>query len=82
MKIILKRKSLNRFSKRLLPGRSRSGSVKVPSGGPGIPDIALNEKGIGKADLLDGDISESSINTLVKNKVLEEFEVVVPRFGF
>ncbi|MCU0368292.1 MAG: primosomal protein N', partial [Cyclobacteriaceae bacterium] len=32
--------------------------------------------------LLAPDISESSLSTLIKNEVLEEFEVVVPRFGF
>lgn len=42
----------------------------------------LNQKGLLGAKLLDGEISESSIATLIKNKVLEEFEVVVPRFGF
>lgn len=40
----------------------------------------LNKKGISKNDLLDQEISESSVGTLIKNKVLEEFEVVVPRF--
>ncbi len=42
----------------------------------------LNQQGLHKAKLIDGDISESSINTLIKNNVLEEFEVIVPRFGF
>jgi primosomal protein N' (replication factor Y) (superfamily II helicase) len=42
----------------------------------------LNQQGIGKSNLLDQEISESSVNTLIKNKVLEEFEVIVPRFGF
>ncbi|MEY4930378.1 MAG: primosomal protein, partial [Bacteroidota bacterium] len=42
----------------------------------------LNQQGIHKSKLMDGDISESSIGTLIKNKVLEEFEVIVPRFGF
>ncbi|HEX8061126.1 MAG TPA: primosomal protein N', partial [Cyclobacteriaceae bacterium] len=36
--------------------------------------------GISKADLLDHEISESSASTLVKNEILEEYEVVVPRF--
>jgi primosomal protein N' (replication factor Y) len=40
----------------------------------------LNKKGIAKNTLLDHEISESSLQTLVRNKVLEEFEVVVPRF--
>ena len=42
----------------------------------------LNLQGLPKSKLLDGEISESSIGTLIKNKVLEEFEVIVPRFGF
>lgn len=42
----------------------------------------LNHRGLAKNKLLDAEISESSINTLVKNKILEEFEVIVPRFGF
>ncbi|MEI9919785.1 MAG: primosomal protein N' [Bacteroidota bacterium] len=40
----------------------------------------LNKKGIAKSELLDHEISESSATTLIKNKILEEFEVVVPRF--
>ena len=42
----------------------------------------LNHQGLAKNKLLDTEISESSINTLVKNKILEEFDVIVPRFGF
>lgn len=42
----------------------------------------LNEQGIRKATLLTGDVSESSLSTLIKQKILEEFEVIVPRFGF
>ncbi|MFM7485544.1 MAG: primosomal protein N', partial [Cytophagales bacterium] len=42
----------------------------------------LNQKGISKSKLVDEGISESSLNTLIKNKVLEEFEVIIPRFGF
>lgn len=41
-----------------------------------------NKTGVSKKGLLEGDISESSLNTLIKNEVLEEFETVVPRFGF
>lgn len=40
----------------------------------------LNKKGIAKSTLLDHEISESSLRTLVRDKVLEEFEIVVPRF--
>ncbi len=42
----------------------------------------LNQQGIGKSTLLDHEISESSVTTLIKNNILEEFEVIVPRFGF
>lgn len=42
----------------------------------------LNEQGMRKVTLLAGDVSESSLATLIKQKVLEEFEVIVPRFGF
>lgn len=41
-----------------------------------------NKSGIAKKTLLDGDISESSVNTLIKHEILEEFDTVVPRFGF
>jgi primosomal protein N' (replication factor Y) len=47
---------------------------------PVFTDVALNKAGVAKAELVDADISESSLSTLVKNNVLEEFEVVVPRF--
>ncbi len=42
----------------------------------------LNTKGIAKSVLVNEDISESSLSTLIKNKIFEEFEVIVPRFGF
>jgi primosomal protein N' (replication factor Y) len=42
----------------------------------------LNEKGLTKASLVKEDISESSLNTLIKRGVFEEFDLVVPRFGF
>ncbi|MEX1241291.1 MAG: DEAD/DEAH box helicase, partial [Cyclobacteriaceae bacterium] len=41
-----------------------------------------NKTGISRKDLLNGDVSESSLNTLIRNETLEEFETVVPRFGF
>lgn len=40
----------------------------------------LNKKGIAKNKLLDEEISESSLGTLIKNRILEDFEIVVPRF--
>ncbi|WP_254164388.1 replication restart helicase PriA [Chryseosolibacter histidini] len=49
---------------------------------PVLHDHANNKTGITKKDLLTDDISESSLHTLIKNNVFEEFEIVVPRFGF
>lgn len=42
----------------------------------------LNAKGISKSAFVSETISESSLNTLIKNRILEEFEIIVPRFGF
>lgn len=49
---------------------------------PVFSNPELNEQGIQKSKLLQTDISESSLNTLIKQNILEEFEVIVPRFGF
>lgn len=49
---------------------------------PVFQNKSLNLKGISKSELLSDNLSESSLLTLIKNKILEEFEVVVPRFGF
>ena len=49
---------------------------------PVLQHAKENKKGISRKVLLEGDISESSVNTLMKNGVLEEFEIVVPRYGF
>jgi primosomal protein N' (replication factor Y) len=49
---------------------------------PLLSDADANKKGLSKKNLTDQDISESSVQTLIKNKILEEFEVIVPRFGF
>lgn len=49
---------------------------------PVFSNPGLNEQGIPKSKLLQTDISESSLNTLIKQNILEEFEVIVPRFGF
>lgn len=49
---------------------------------PVFTQVSLNQQGLLKSKLIDGEISESSVATLVKKKILEEFEVVVPRFGF
>jgi len=47
---------------------------------PIFDDPDLNEKGMEKKTLLKNDLSISSYNTLVKNKILDEFEIFVPRF--
>ncbi len=49
---------------------------------PVLHDPAANKKGMAKKDLSKEDVSESSLNTLVKHGILEQFEVIVPRFGF
>jgi primosomal protein N' (replication factor Y) len=47
---------------------------------PVFHNADLNKTGVKKSHILDEEISESSLATLVRNKILEEFEVVVPRF--
>ncbi|NJM26459.1 MAG: primosomal protein N' [Bacteroidia bacterium] len=42
----------------------------------------LNKAGVRKSLLVHADVSASSIQTLVKNGVLDEFDVTVPRFAF
>jgi len=42
----------------------------------------LNTRGMPKAKILAAEISPASFYLLLKNKVLEEFEIAVPRFGF
>lgn len=42
----------------------------------------LNTRGILKKALLGNDLSESALQTLCKHTILEEFDVIVPRFGF
>jgi primosomal protein N' (replication factor Y) (superfamily II helicase) len=39
-----------------------------------------NKAGVTRRSLLSEDISESSLNTLIKSNVFEEFEVIVPRY--
>ncbi len=39
-----------------------------------------NKDGLSKKKLLTEEISESSLSTLVKNNVFEEFDIIVPRF--
>lgn len=47
---------------------------------PVFQNEALNAKGIAKRVLLHDGISESSINTLVRNKIFESFQNIIPRF--
>ena len=48
---------------------------------PVLQDLATNKKGISRKALVSSGISESSLNTLVKNAIFEEFESIVPRFA-
>jgi primosomal protein N' (replication factor Y) len=48
---------------------------------PVIKQASSNQIGISRSQLLKSDISESSLNTLVKNGVFEEFEKILSRFG-
>lgn len=48
---------------------------------PLFSDASLNSNGQSKSELLEGE-STSSLNTLIKNKIFEEFETIIPRFGF
>jgi primosomal protein N' (replication factor Y) (superfamily II helicase) len=47
---------------------------------PVLSKPETNQFGITKKKLLQDDLSESSLNTLIKNKVFEDFETVVSRF--
>jgi primosomal protein N' (replication factor Y) (superfamily II helicase) len=47
---------------------------------PVLQNAASNKNGISKKELLADDLSESSLQTLIKNQILEEFELVIPRF--
>jgi len=49
---------------------------------PVLQSPAANKTGMSRKDLLNGDVSGSSLATLMRSGVLEEFETVVPRFGF
>jgi len=46
---------------------------------PVLQDAQTNKNGVSKKNLLGGDISESSLATLIKNSIFEEFEVVISR---
>ena len=45
-----------------------------------LQDVGANKNGVSKKILVQGDISESSLNTLVKNEIFEEYEIIVSRF--
>ncbi len=47
---------------------------------PMLQNVEMNKNGTSKNKLLSGDISESSLATLIKNSIFEEFEVVISRF--
>ncbi|MBZ0246119.1 MAG: primosomal protein N' [Cyclobacteriaceae bacterium] len=48
---------------------------------PVFKDPSLNDNGQSKSQLSEGE-SSSSLNTLIKNKIFDEFETIIPRFGF
>lgn len=47
---------------------------------PVMHDAAVNKNGLSKKSFLSENISESSINTLIRNNIFEEFETIVSRF--
>ncbi|MCE2894879.1 MAG: primosomal protein N' [Flammeovirgaceae bacterium] len=49
---------------------------------PAFSHPELNQRGMAKSELLKKEISPAAYASLVKAKILEEFEIAVPRFGF
>lgn len=47
---------------------------------PVLQNPGCNRQGLDKSELVQGEVSPSSIKTLVKNEVFEEFEEIIPRF--
>lgn len=47
---------------------------------PVLQNPGSNKSGIRRKRLIDENISESSVNTLIKHGILEEFEIIVSRF--
>src|SRR5690606_37742533 len=47
---------------------------------PVMQDPATNKQGMSRKQLVDDNISVSSLNTLIRNNIFEEFDVVVSRF--
>lgn len=48
---------------------------------PVLRNPEVNQKGLDKSSFTQADLSESSLQTLIKNGVFEIFEVIVSRFG-
>jgi primosomal protein N' (replication factor Y) len=49
---------------------------------PAFSHPELNQRGMAKSTLLAKEVSPAAYASLVKAKILEEFEIAVPRFGF
>lgn len=47
---------------------------------PVFKDPKLNAKGLAKSILTQGNTSASSLKTLIKNKIFEEYEIIISRF--
>lgn len=47
---------------------------------PVLQDATSNEEGISRKKLLADDLSESSLNTLIRNNIFETFEIIISRF--
>ncbi len=49
---------------------------------PVLQQPESNKNGMSRKALAAGDVSDSSITTLIRHEILEEFDTIVPRFGF
>ena len=49
---------------------------------PVLHSPEANKVGMAKKLFVESELSDSAVSTLIKNNILEEFETVVPRFGF
>ncbi|MCX8491940.1 MAG: primosomal protein N', partial [Cyclobacteriaceae bacterium] len=49
---------------------------------PAFSNTELNQRGMSKSILLAKEVSLAAYTNLIKAKILEEFEIAVPRFGF
>jgi len=80
---LVKKKSLEVLFEELASKPKQEAVVlKYLQGIPVFTHPDLNLQGMAKSDLVKEDVSESSLATLIKNKVFEEFDRVIPRFGF